>query len=357
MQKIILCISVIILTVLSCSRKCSDITNPDEKGDIPIAFSIRPALDNGFEVTRVKATIIRDDFSDYLNLEIVGDSASGTFYNLEPGLYQVQIEVFENEVLIANGYGEGEVIAGETTIVHIILEFVNLTGNLEIIVTWESDYMPPGRILFVGNSYTYYNGGINSHLRNLVSAAHPESEIETDNVTFGGFTLENHFNSAITLDQIQTGDWDYVVLQEQSALPVSEPDLMYEFADSLDSVITGSGSNTAFFMTWAREYDPPMIEDLAVAYNYIGGKLNAPVSPVGRAFQRALETQSEINLYALDQSHPSSYGTYLAACLFYAVFWHESPVGIEYSIDENMTDEDREFLQFIAWETYILYYR
>ena len=51
-----------------------------------------------------------------------------------------------------------------------------------------------------------------------------------------------------------------------------------------------------FFMTWAREYDPGMIEGLAEAYNSIGEQLEADVCPIGRAWQLALEQNPQINL-------------------------------------------------------------
>jgi len=108
-------------------------------------------------------------------------------------------------------------------------------------------------------------------------------------------------------------------------------------------------------MTWAKENDPDMIEGLAGAYNYIGNQLDDRVVPVGRAFQKAIQADSTISIYYTDQSHPGTYGTYLAVCTFYSFFFNESPVGIEYTNDENMTAEEKEFLQYVAWETYTEY--
>jgi len=213
----------------------------------------------------------------------------------------------------------------------------------------------PNRILFIGNSYTYTNGGIDYHLQELVLSVYHHSEIECSSIAQGGATMEMHYNNANTLQTIEEENWDIVVLQEQSTRPVEDPELFYQYATLLDEVIISSGAETAFFMTWAREYDPEMIEDLAAAYNYIGDQLDAIVVPVGRAFQLSLTTDPNLTLHIGDGSHPNVHGTYLAFCTFFAAFWQESPVGIEYINDEIITLEEREFLQTISWETIHIY--
>ncbi len=213
----------------------------------------------------------------------------------------------------------------------------------------------PGRVLFIGNSYTYFNGGIEAHLQSFVESAHPDYHFEAESITGGGYTLEMHYNTDSTLEDIANGNWDYVVLQEQSTRPVENPTLFYQYATLLDSVITRADSGTAFFMTWARQNDPAMIEELAAAYDSIGVQLDAVVCPVGRAWQNSLEENPLLILHSGDGSHPNVYGTYLAVCVFYACLFDESPVGVEYVNDEQITAEQRDFLQTIAWQTVLEY--
>ncbi len=227
--------------------------------------------------------------------------------------------------------------------------------EIENITFVTDNHEPPNRILFIGNSYTYTNGGIDYHLQELVLSAYQHAEIECDNITAGGATLESHYNNANTLQTILDGNWDIVVLQEQSTRPINDPELFYEYATLLDEVITAGGAETAFFMTWAREYDPEMIEGLAFAYDHIGEQLDAIVVPVGRAFQLSLTQNPNLTLHVGDGSHPNVHGTYLAVCTFFAAFWQESPVGIEYVNDVIITPQKREFLQSIAWETIQIY--
>ena len=46
----------------------------------------------------------------------------------------------------------------------------------------------------------------------------------------------------------------------------------------------------------------------------------ASCAPVGMAWKKSIAIDSTINLYSSDNSHPSIYGSYLAACTFYQVF-------------------------------------
>ena len=207
------------------------------------------------------------------------------------------------------------------------------------------------RVLFIGNSYTASNGGLATHLEGLVREIHPGWQFEAEQITYGGFTLENHFNTPATLETIQSGSWDIVILQEQSTRPLDNPELMFQYADSLDSYISASGAHTMFFMTWARENDPEMIIGLSNAYEFIADELGAMLAPVGLAFTAALATNPEIDLYAADGSHPSGLGTYLSACVFFAAILDESPVGNDYNFPQDMTDEERIFLQTVAWES------
>ena len=209
----------------------------------------------------------------------------------------------------------------------------------------------PRSILFIGNSYTYVNGGVDVHLANLFHTAHPGSGVVTASVTVGGYTLGDHFAYGPTHTAIDSGGWDTVVLQEQSERPVLEPDSFFYYARLLNGEIVRVRSETAFYMTWARQNDPPMIEPLAAAYDSIGRELGAIVSPCGRAFQRVCEEDTTLCLYDSDGSHPSVWGTYLTCCVFYAALLQESPVGIGYVNDPQITMQQRTYLQSVAWET------
>ena len=72
---------------------------------------------------------------------------------------------------------------------------------------------PPNRILFIGNSLTASNLGIDSHMIGLAASASPALTIETSNVLNRGYLYE-HWETGKALEAIQEANWDVVVLQE-----------------------------------------------------------------------------------------------------------------------------------------------
>jgi hypothetical protein len=205
---------------------------------------------------------------------------------------------------------------------------------------------PATHILFIGNSYTYYNGGVDQQLEGLAPS------IRTKLIAGGGYTLQKHWQDGKALQLIRKGGWNYVVLQEQSQLPVFEPPMFFEFAKDFDLEIKKSSAQTVLLMTWERPESIPngvTTANLATAYNLVGARLGAKVAPAGLAFARALRERPDLSLYSQD-GHPTMYGTYLAACVLYAAIFNQSPLGNAYA-DRSLTPELRDFFQRVAAET------
>ncbi|NQU66336.1 MAG: hypothetical protein HQ510_00200 [Candidatus Marinimicrobia bacterium] len=213
----------------------------------------------------------------------------------------------------------------------------------------------PGRILFIGNSYTGYNGGIFTHVSGLVDNAHPSWDMTINGIVQGGATLESHWNNVQTRETISNGNWDIVILQEQSTRPIDNPELMYQYGELLGSLITEAGAETMLFMTWPREWMPETLDDIDDSYTYLGELINAEVVPVGRAWELSNSNDPELDLYAGDDSHPNLYGTYLSSCVFYHFIFDESTAGNLYTNNDNMTNVEQLFLQEIADEIYLEY--
>ena len=104
-------------------------------------------------------------------------------------------------------------------------------------------------------------------------------------------------------------------------------------------------------MTWARRNAPESQQAITDAYVGIGRELAATVVPVGLAWQRFLDKYDQPVLHDRDQSHPSIAGSYLAACVFLAVLFEESPVDIPGEV-AGLTEKDLALLQKVAWQTY-----
>lgn len=193
------------------------------------------------------------------------------------------------------------------------------------------------RVRFLGNSYTYRNN-LPDQFAELARSG--GQDVETGTVAEGGWRLADHVQSPETLDQISSGKWTYVVLQEQSQIPAFEPlraREMYPAARELVSRIRVSGATPIFFLTWAHrdgwpkyrmnDYESMQLE-IQRGYQEIAAELNVRIAPVGTAWLAAVREHPDLNLWRDDGRHPSKQGTYLAACVFYQVIFKESPVGL-----------------------------
>ncbi len=192
-------------------------------------------------------------------------------------------------------------------------------------------------------------------------------ELIHDSTTLGGATLEQHSNNTQTSVLIDQGTWDFVVLQEQSQLPsfpIGQVEAeVFPFATSLCNMTrqTNDCGMPLFMMTWGREDGdqqvcpdwPPvctyagMQDLLSERYLQMAFDNDAWCAPVGEVWRAVREeTDDAIDLYSSDGSHPSTAGTYLAACVFYATIWGESPLGSDYYAD--LSEEDAQYLQAMA---------
>jgi len=188
--------------------------------------------------------------------------------------------------------------------------------------------LPPLRVLFVGNNYTFDNGGIPAALTAMVHAKGQRDILAVSSVG-GGKTLQWHWEQGTARESVaHRGPWDYVVLQDFSTRPVDDPSAMFAYVRKFDELIRQAGPKTVLFMTWARLNEPENETVIVQAYNKIGRELGATVARVGPAWERVLDEKPSIKLHMEDRSHPTPAGTYLAACVFYATLLNDSPVGL-----------------------------
>lgn len=213
---------------------------------------------------------------------------------------------------------------------------------------------PPVRVLFVGNSYTHVND-LPGMVRSL--AASLGRSIEVGTRAPGGWWWRDHASSAETTDVIADGDWDYVVLQEQSMAP-ADRDLArrasYPAAELLSRTVVGNGGQVVLFLTWGHRNGSPelghstysaMQIDLAESYLAFADSLLAEVAPVGMAWWMALAERRDVDLYQADGSHPSVAGSYLAAAVIAAVVLDVDPMTFDSSLglDEASAESLRGF--------------
>jgi hypothetical protein len=198
--------------------------------------------------------------------------------------------------------------------------------------------MSTTRILFIGNSFTQRNDlpGLLAEL-----AAARGITLEHELISQGGASLRRHWNAGRAQQAIAEGGFNFVVLQEQSTLPVKNAARMAENVRLFAEPIRAAGAKMVLYMTWARRHAPEAQQAITAAYQSIGTELGALVVPVGLAWQRFLAAHDAPPLHDRDESHPTLAGTYLAACVFLATLFGQNPVGIETGPATLSADERR----------------
>jgi hypothetical protein len=218
----------------------------------------------------------------------------------------------------------------------------------------------PQRVLFIGNSYTFYND-----LPRIVSRIADESgaRIEVDSVTVGGASFRTHWEGGTAVPRVQMGPWDAVVLQGQSVEPVLNFNEFRLYAQRFTTLIAESRTRSVFFATWARRAGDTLYAQpwsggtpdvfamrLDTAYTQVAMPAGSTVARVGLAWQRALRAAPTINLYDSDGSHPSPAGSWLAACVLYRAITGNAPAAVADTVAPMLSASDARTLRLIAAE-------
>ena len=202
------------------------------------------------------------------------------------------------------------------------------------------------RVLFIGNSYTFYNDLEQRYAEVRAQDAAPR-EVVVARYARPGYRLDQHLADATadgselqTLFQSRCGGtepWTFVVLQEQSQIP-GFPAETAQFQASLNAArswgerIRACGATPVLFETWGRlrgdEGNPELFPDYTTMQDRLdegfaamreAGALTS--APVGAAF-RWLSGRPDFDfaqLYSGDGSHPSPAGSWLAALVLAGV--------------------------------------
>ncbi len=227
----------------------------------------------------------------------------------------------------------------------------------------------PQRVLFVGNSYFYYNASLHFHARRIALAADPAwaKPFIYKSSTIAAAPLAHHnIEHLITPGNLGVKDpFDMVILQGNSTDAMSEraSGAFRQKAIEFNEAITGRGAMTALYMTpahvkpskWAGRSD--MMRNTEALYVAVGNEIGALVIPVGLAFEEAYRRRPDIVLHQpYDGSHPTLLGTYLGACVVYASLYGRSPVGNTYDFHGQIDKQDAAFLQQVAEDTVKAFY-
>jgi hypothetical protein len=208
---------------------------------------------------------------------------------------------------------------------------------------------PPRNVLFVGDSFTYTQGGIYTHFEKLAAAATPPAFVKTDKSVAGGAFLKVLWEMREPVKAIDTGTFDVVVLQDD--IPETNVDYFRQYARMFVDEVRKNKGRPVLFMAWQyQRLGWISMQQIARAHRDLAKELGVDVAPVGLAWQLASKERPDLDMYAGDREHPSIFGMYLATCVVYATVYGKTPTGISYA-PMGITTEQAAFLQKVAWQT------
>lgn len=233
----------------------------------------------------------------------------------------------------------------------------------------------PKALLWVGNSFFFFNNGSHRFLRRLLAKAPTPPAFRSNMVAINGASLswhdvESYFRPNAISSYTITNDgtntvvfrdpkgqlWDTLIMMDSSQGPI-HPVLgehFVEFAKKDAAICRSHNATPVFLITWAYYDKPEMTAQLADAITKVANDNNALVIPAGLAFALAKKKMPDCPLHIGDKRHPTPAGSYLLACTVAEALFGIDVRTIDFAcdIDENLAA----YLRQIAHETVTRFY-
>ncbi len=200
-------------------------------------------------------------------------------------------------------------------------------------------------ILFIGNSYTYYNDMPEVIFKEITEAAGYTFSVKS--ITKGGWDLERYGSAedemgAVVDAELKNTKYDFVVIQDHSHSPARDHEKFYSGFRAVLAKVRENGASPLLYGTWGWHEEHSFLEEnglttesmtwkMAAAYEAISEETGVPVAHAGLAFRDVHTNNSDrIDVYANDLYHPSYSGSYLAAMTIFAKLTGVDPTTVDY---------------------------
>ncbi len=171
------------------------------------------------------------------------------------------------------------------------------------------------RVLFVGNSHSYFNDmpALFARMCRELSGESPELTL----LAYSGRSLAWHREEYFALRfALLRGGYDYCVLQQQ-AHPFPGEEATEQALDRILPLCEKTGTRPVLFMTWAEKARSENAALMSRCYRRLAGEKGALLAPIGELFE--LFRGTDLELYWQDGEHASPYGSYLIAATLAAL--------------------------------------
>lgn len=190
------------------------------------------------------------------------------------------------------------------------------------------------KILFIGNSHTYYNDMAHT-VQRLFEAIGEKTHVTM--LTRGGKPLTFHAQDPATPFNIRYGDYDVVIAQDRASsfdVPSFE-----EGAKALKDMADEANTRFMLYMPWALRDHRETQREMTEAYLSFCRRENCRFAPAGEVFTKLLATEPLDALYREDGNHATPLGSYAAAVtIFYTLTGRKRTINPEKINDPGISD-------------------
>ncbi len=169
------------------------------------------------------------------------------------------------------------------------------------------------KVLFVGNSHTYFNDMPQLFAEMCGALTGEKSEVTM--LAYSSRDLAWHCEEYFSLRfALLYGHYDYCVIQQQGH-PFPGEEKTFPYANAITALCEKGGTSPVLIETWAGKGDDAYIGPVSRAYRQYAAETGTLLAPVGELFDLITKEYPEIDLYWPDAGHASAYGDYLLAAM------------------------------------------
>lgn len=234
------------------------------------------------------------------------------------------------------------------------LHLQNAIEFREMLIHAKPDKYNEQKVLFIGNSYTYYND-----LYKVFDGICKNQgiNITTHKVTKASAVLNDYLDTTNPkyteiVNYLKNNDYNFIFLQEQSSRPITSPAAFEKSVGDLIKLIRSYNKDATIVLyeTWARalgnefyKENPTytyqqMERELYESYKKVAEKYNCVLSLAGVATYYGYNAELNFSLYQNDLTHPSPEGTYLAALIHAYTCYQIDPLDVTYVPDFQISE-------------------
>ena len=213
------------------------------------------------------------------------------------------------------------------------------------------DRRPVQRILYLGDSYTYYND-LPAMVAEMADSAGSDVRFDITMRAFPNAKLEDHWNNETTRSLLAQGDWDRVMVQPESYFQELEGDHSHFRLGSRLFEAAGRAQR-AIVVSWTASEDAyqnrPMtraehFQNIETNHRGLASRTGAGLIDVARVWRDVEAEALPFSLYQRDGNHPSLEGSYLAGLVIYAQLAQRDVQDVTY-VPWRMRGEDAALLR------------